>query len=187
MKTFRRQEVHTHCKGVAWPEFLGRVDLGESFVIETVFCSDTNLLEGTTGPEYVDVVREACRAMREVAAARIGGTIEQANPIVTTALDIRNCAMYGLGNYVQKSGKTPLFDQLFASPISTFFALDLIITAIVFMVFAHQESQKWEMGNWWAYIVATLTVGPSFALPLFLYFREQRLEVVGAESRDQAA
>jgi hypothetical protein len=80
-----------------------------------------------------------------------------------------------------------LLDQLFASYISTFFAVDLIITAIAFLVFAQQESQKREMGNWWAYIVATLTVGPSFALPLFLYFRDQRLEAVGAESRDQAA
>lgn len=71
-----------------------------------LFCSDTNLLHGTENQEYVDVVREAYRAMREVVAARIRGTIEAANPIVATALDIRNCALYGLGNYIQKEGKT---------------------------------------------------------------------------------
>ncbi|HIJ66418.1 MAG TPA: hypothetical protein HPP77_10760 [Candidatus Hydrogenedentes bacterium] len=76
-----------------------------------LFCSDTNILEGTTDQQYVDVVREAYRAMREVVASRINGTIEEANPIVATALDIRNCALYGLGNYIQKAGKTEANDQ----------------------------------------------------------------------------
>ncbi len=66
-----------------------------------VFCSDTNLLEGTDEQGYVDVVREAYRAVREVVAARVGGTIEQVNSIVASALDIRNCAVYGLGSYIQ--------------------------------------------------------------------------------------
>jgi len=76
-----------------------------------VFCSDTNVLLGTEGQEYVDVVREAYRAMREVVAQRMGGTIADANPIVATALDVRNCAIYGLGNYVQKEGKTAQPDR----------------------------------------------------------------------------
>lgn len=76
-----------------------------------VFCSDTNLLDSTETQEYVDVVREAYRAMRVVVAARIGGTIEDANPLVATALDIRNCAVYGLGNYIQKDGKTDQPDR----------------------------------------------------------------------------
>ncbi|MHC5036832.1 MAG: hypothetical protein ACYTHM_05930 [Planctomycetota bacterium] len=76
-----------------------------------VFCSDTNLLAGSADQGYVDVVREAYRAMREVVADRIQGTIEEANPIVATALDIRNCAVYGLGDYVRKAGKTGAPDQ----------------------------------------------------------------------------
>jgi len=70
-----------------------------------VFCSDTNLLDGTEDQAYVDVVREAYRAVREVVAARVGGTIEQVNSIVASALDIRNCAVYGLGNYIQADEK----------------------------------------------------------------------------------
>jgi acetamidase/formamidase len=70
-----------------------------------LFCSDLNVINGTSDQQYVDVVREAYRAMREVVAARIGGTIEEANTIMATALDIRNCAIYGLGNYIQKAGK----------------------------------------------------------------------------------
>ncbi len=69
-----------------------------------------------------------------------------------------------------------LFSQLFASDISTFFAVDLILTAIVFLVFSYSESHRLQMGNWWVYAVVTLAVGPSFALPLFFYFRERKAE-----------
>jgi acetamidase/formamidase len=70
-----------------------------------VFCSDTNLLHGSTEQEYVDIVRQAYGEMRKVVAARMGGSIGDANPIVAAALDIRNCALYGLGNFIQKDGK----------------------------------------------------------------------------------
>ena len=76
-----------------------------------LFCSDLNVLKGINDQQYVDVVREAYRAMREVVAGRIGGTLEDANPIVAAALDIRNCALYGLGNYIQKEGKADAPDQ----------------------------------------------------------------------------
>ncbi len=68
-----------------------------------------------------------------------------------------------------------LVQQLFGTPISTFFAVDLIITAIVFWVFVYREARRWHMRRWWMYMAATLLVGPSFALPLFLFFREKRL------------
>jgi len=70
-----------------------------------------------------------------------------------------------------------LFQQLFANHISIFFAVDLVITAIVFWIFLYQEARKYRVKNWWAFIVATLVVGPSFALPLFLYFRQARIEI----------
>jgi hypothetical protein len=74
-----------------------------------------------------------------------------------------------------------LFSQLFANNISAFFAVDLIIAAIVFWVFLYRESQIYQIRNWWTYIVATLIIGPSFALPLFLYFRESRIEAFTSE------
>lgn len=69
-----------------------------------------------------------------------------------------------------------LFKQLFANNISTFFAVDLIISIIVFWVYMVSEATKLQMKNWWLYILASLTVGLSFALPLFLHFRERKLE-----------
>jgi hypothetical protein len=44
-------------------------------------------------------------------------------------------------------------------------------------VFSFQEARRLQMSRWWGYVAATLLVGPSFALPLFLYFRETRLTV----------
>jgi hypothetical protein len=76
-----------------------------------LFCSDTNILCGTQDQTYVDVVRQAYWAMREVVAAKVGGTIAEVNSIVATALDVRNCAVYGLGNYVQEEGKTEQPDR----------------------------------------------------------------------------
>jgi hypothetical protein len=78
-----------------------------------------------------------------------------------------------------------LFSQLFANNISAFFAVDLIIAAIVFWVFLYRESQIYQARNWWIYIVATLVIGPSFALPLFLYFRESRIEAFASETGEE--
>ena len=69
-----------------------------------------------------------------------------------------------------------LIQQLFANNISTFFAVDLIISIVVFWIWMIAEANKLQMKNWWLYILASLTVGLSFALPLFLYFRETKLE-----------
>ena len=68
-----------------------------------------------------------------------------------------------------------LVERLFANRISTFFAVDLLITAVVFLVFSRDESQRLGIGHWWIFFLSTLWVGPSFAFPLFLYFRAQRL------------
>jgi len=68
-----------------------------------------------------------------------------------------------------------LIQQLFANDISTFFAVDLILSTIVFWIFLAGEAAKLQMNNWWLYILASLIVGLSFALPLFLYFRERKL------------
>ena len=69
-----------------------------------------------------------------------------------------------------------LVGQLFANNISTFFALDLVISIIVFWIYVIAEANKLEMKNWWLYLLTSLAVGLSFALPLFLYFRERKLQ-----------
>lgn len=68
-----------------------------------------------------------------------------------------------------------LLNQLFANSISTFFAVDLVISIIVFWIWMSAEANRLQMKNTWLYILASLLVGLSFALPLFLYVRERPL------------
>src|SRR5262245_17578145 len=69
--------------------------------------------------------------------------------------------------------------QLFASPVSTFFAVDLVLSCVVFVQYLGQEVQRYSIKHQWVYLVALFTVGLSFALPLFLYARESYLESQG--------
>jgi hypothetical protein len=66
--------------------------------------------------------------------------------------------------------------QLFGTRISAFFAADLIISCLVFVVFLRQESPRLAIPRRWLYLLALVTVGLSLALPLFLYARESKLE-----------
>ncbi len=67
--------------------------------------------------------------------------------------------------------------QLFGTPISTFFAVDLIVASVVFIVYLAHEGTRWSMKHKWVYLIALCTVGLSFALPLFLWAREAHLEL----------
>lgn len=70
----------------------------------------------------------------------------------------------------------PLFvEQLFASPISTFFAVDLILTALALLIFSYYEARRLAMRKWWLVAISTLLIGPPFSLPLFLYMRHDHL------------
>ncbi len=65
---------------------------------------------------------------------------------------------------------------VFNNNVSTSVASDLLISAVIFFVFAFREGGRLNMDNLWAYIPATLLVGLSFGLPLFLYFRAKQIE-----------
>ena len=62
--------------------------------------------------------------------------------------------------------------QLFGTPISTFFAVDLLLSSVVFVCYLGQETARYSIKRQWIYLLALFTVGLSFALPLFLYVRE---------------
>ena len=67
-------------------------------------------------------------------------------------------------------------EQLFGTQISSFFAVDLLLSSVVFIRYLRQETTRYAMRGWWLYLIALLTVGLSFALPLFLYVRESHRE-----------
>ncbi|MGK7934960.1 MAG: DUF2834 domain-containing protein [Xenococcaceae cyanobacterium] len=67
------------------------------------------------------------------------------------------------------------FEQLFVNHISSCFALDVIVSSFVFWVLVWVEGTRLKMENLWVYVIANLTVGLSFGLPLFLLMRERKL------------
>jgi hypothetical protein len=68
------------------------------------------------------------------------------------------------------------FEQLFANRISGFFAMDVIVSALVLWVLVLVEGRRAGVRHLWAPIAASLAVGVSLGLPLFLYQRERRIE-----------
>ena len=69
-----------------------------------------------------------------------------------------------------------LLQPFFANNFMKGAAMDLTISVIVFWVFVFVEANRSGMKYPWVYLLATVLVGLSFALPLFLYFRERQLE-----------
>jgi hypothetical protein len=68
-----------------------------------------------------------------------------------------------------------LVRQLFQNHISAFFGLDVIVSSLVLWLFVFSEGRKNRMKNLWFYVACNLLVGVSLALPLFLFFRERKL------------
>jgi hypothetical protein len=69
-----------------------------------------------------------------------------------------------------------LIQPFFANNLMKGVAMDLTVSVIAFWTFVFVEASRLQMKNPWAYLLVTLLVGLSFALPLFLYFRERKLE-----------
>ncbi|MCA1561059.1 MAG: DUF2834 domain-containing protein [Acidobacteria bacterium] len=66
--------------------------------------------------------------------------------------------------------------QMFASPVSGFFGMDVIVSSVVLWVLVIVEGRRANVRQRWVPIAANLAVGVSLGLPLFLYMRERRLE-----------
>ena len=69
-----------------------------------------------------------------------------------------------------------MVEELFANRISAFCGLDVIVAAVVLWVFIAIESPRVGVRHAWAAVVASLAIGISAGLPLFLYLRESALE-----------
>ena len=71
--------------------------------------------------------------------------------------------------------------ELFATRIGAFFGLDVVVSAIVLFVFVLAERKAIGSRYFWIPIVATIVVGVSLGLPLFLYMRQRKLDASTAE------
>ena len=76
----------------------------------------------------------------------------------------------------------PLFVRdLFANRISAFFAVDVIVSAIVLISFVRIEGTRLGIRLLWLPILATFFVSVSLGFPLFLYLRQRQLDRVAAQ------
>ena len=69
-----------------------------------------------------------------------------------------------------------IFRQLFQTNISAFFGVDVIISALALLLFIFHEGRRRVMKHLWVCVLGTLLVGVSLGLPLFLFFRERKLQ-----------
>src|SRR5215471_6390503 len=66
--------------------------------------------------------------------------------------------------------------ELFANRISAFFAMDVIVSAIVLIWFIQSEGKHLRMRLLWLPTIVTLIAGVSFGFPLFLFLRQVTLD-----------
>jgi hypothetical protein len=72
------------------------------------------------------------------------------------------------------------FRHLFANRIGAFFGMDVIISSLVLWVFVFSEGHRLGMRRLWLPVLASLAVGVSLGLPLFLYMRQLHLDRTAA-------
>jgi hypothetical protein len=77
-----------------------------------------------------------------------------------------------LAVFVSRHGLDPvrLLEQAFGSPGAVFFALDVVVSAITVMIGVARDSRR--VSARWVIVIATLLVGPSCGLPLWLALRQ---------------
>lgn len=64
------------------------------------------------------------------------------------------------------------FKSLFSNDISTFFGVDVIVSAIVLILYMIVDAKKYQVKNYYYAIIGTLFIGVSFGLPFYLYLKE---------------
>ncbi|MBD2773932.1 DUF2834 domain-containing protein [Iningainema tapete] len=67
------------------------------------------------------------------------------------------------------------FLEVSQSRMSAFAWFDVLLSACTLLIFVISEGNRHSIRHWWMPIIATLTVGVSLGLPLFLLLREIQL------------
>jgi hypothetical protein len=77
------------------------------------------------------------------------------------------------------AGNVQFWKDAFGGPASTFLAVDILVLAAALFVWMFAEARRLEIGAaWiWAYYLASMFIGISFAVPLFLAHRHRRVRL----------
>jgi predicted membrane-bound spermidine synthase len=73
-----------------------------------------------------------------------------------------------------------LCHELFVTRVGAFFGLDVLVSALVLFLFIATEGRRIALPLLWLPVVATLLVGVSLGLPLFLFLRQTKLDGAAA-------
>lgn len=83
---------------------------------------------------------------------------------------------YETGNILLWLDPITTFFSMFANDIASAFMTDLLFVVIVFFIWSYSEAKKYEIKNLWVIWVLTMMFGIAGTFPLFLYWREKRME-----------
>jgi len=77
------------------------------------------------------------------------------------------------------AGNVLFWKETVATPASTFITVDILVLAAAIFVLMFAEGRRIGIGaGWlWGYFVASLAVGISFAVPVFLAHRQRRIRL----------
>ncbi|WP_283177057.1 DUF2834 domain-containing protein [Gemmobacter sp. 24YEA27] len=68
----------------------------------------------------------------------------------------------------------PLFLQsLFANGAAAGFSIDVLLSILVFWVWSWRDAARNRIRHWWLVLPASIFVGLSLSLPLYLWLRER--------------
>ncbi len=90
--------------------------------------------------------------------------------------------LFLLGFFRGGGPSIPLFfASIFVNSVSSAVAADLIVSCLVFFAFVWAEGRRLGLDRLWVYILASLCLGLSVGLPLFLSTRARAIESDEAE------
>ena len=74
--------------------------------------------------------------------------------------------------------------DLFINEASAGFSADVMLSILVFWIWASGDAARNKIKNWWLIFPAGFSVGLSLALPLYLYLREETIPTFGTKNYD---
>ena len=66
------------------------------------------------------------------------------------------------------------FGDLFVNKVGAFFAMDVLVSAVVLFTFMEYDKSEGAVRRAWIAMTGTVLVGVSFGLPMYLYLRERK-------------
>ena len=70
----------------------------------------------------------------------------------------------------------------FANPVAAGFSADLLLSALTFWIWSGLDARREGVAGWWIVLPATLAVGLSLAMPLYLIMRMAKRPAISQPS-----